>query len=247
MGTTAPFHGPTCLYRLFDESEALLYVGISNTPKERWKQHAADKPWWPLVTTRTEEWYLDRGDAEKAERVAREVEKPRFNSITLAGEVEHDNEITKEETEAAGRRVAERLAKEIEAGTFTPDKLLPPRPVLAERYGESEWAVATALWQLERQKVLTRAAGNRHIVASEENFTDITSKDLMLREIQRHFHDIPFTCADLRTATGRSNYVIRLYAERLVGEGRLREVPRPAGTTGRYVRRWALPVLRPEA
>ncbi|MET9725434.1 GIY-YIG nuclease family protein [Streptomyces zaomyceticus] len=247
MGSTAPFHGPTCLYRLFDKNSTLLYVGISNTPKERWKQHAADKPWWPLVATRGEEWYLERRDAEKAERVAREVEKPRFNSITPAGETESNDRIPKEEIEAAGRRVAERLAEDIEAGIFTSDKLLPSRPILAARYDESEWAVATALWHLERQKVLTRATGNRHIVASGENFTDITSRDLMLREIQRHFHNNPFTCADLHTATGRSNYVIRLNAERLVDEGRLREVPRPAGTVGRYVRHWALPAPRAEA
>lgn len=245
MGTTAPFHGPTCLYRLFDKSGTLLYVGISNTPKERWKQHAADKPWWPLVETRPEEWYLERGDAEKAERVAREVEKPRFNSITPAGGAESNDQIPKEEIEAARDRVAKRLVEDIKTGTFTPDKLLPPRPILAARYAESEWAVAKALWHLENQKVLTRATGNRHIVASEENFTDITAKDLMLREIRRDFHDVPFTCADLRTATGRSNYVIRLYADQLVGEGRLREVPRPAGTTGRYARHWALPAPRP--
>ncbi|MFG2334281.1 GIY-YIG nuclease family protein [Streptomyces sp. NPDC048604] len=52
-----PFHGPTCLYRSFDEIGDLLYVGISNAPKQRWKQHAADKPWWPLVAARTERWF----------------------------------------------------------------------------------------------------------------------------------------------------------------------------------------------
>ncbi|MGW1116900.1 GntR family transcriptional regulator [Streptomyces tanashiensis] len=159
MGTTAPFHGPTCLYRLVDANGTLLYVGISNAPKERWKQHAADKPWWPLVATRVEEWCLERGNAEKAERVAREVEKPRFNCINPAGGVESNDQIPKEEAEAAGRRVAERLVEDISAGTFTPDKLLPPRPILAARYDESEWAVATGLWQLERQKLLTRATG----------------------------------------------------------------------------------------
>lgn len=70
----------TALYRLFDATEQLLYVGISTQPETRWTQHAADKPWWPLVQHRKLEWHPDRGAAEDAERTAVRTEEPLYNT-----------------------------------------------------------------------------------------------------------------------------------------------------------------------
>ena len=70
----------TALYRLYDGSEQLLYVGISNDPDHRWTQHATDKPWWSLVTRRAVEWHPNRGEAEKAELAAVKTEGPLYNS-----------------------------------------------------------------------------------------------------------------------------------------------------------------------
>jgi prevent-host-death family protein len=71
---------PTALYRLFDAAEQLLYVGISTQPETRWTQHAADKPWWPLVQHRKTEWHADRKAAEDAERAAVQSEEPLYNT-----------------------------------------------------------------------------------------------------------------------------------------------------------------------
>jgi len=71
---------PTALYRLFDAAEQLLYVGISTQPETRWTQHAADKPWWPLVQRRKTEWHPDREAAESAERIAVRTEEPLYNT-----------------------------------------------------------------------------------------------------------------------------------------------------------------------
>lgn len=69
------------LYRIFDEDDALLYVGITNNPKGRILGHQSDKPWWPSVSTITLAHFPDREALEAAERVAVATEKPRFNVV----------------------------------------------------------------------------------------------------------------------------------------------------------------------
>ncbi|MGW8679633.1 type II toxin-antitoxin system prevent-host-death family antitoxin [Streptomyces sp. NPDC055817] len=77
--TAAPA-GRTALYRLFGAGDRLLYVGISTQPETRWTQHAADKPWWPLVLSRKVEWHPTRKEAEAAERTAVDAEEPLYNT-----------------------------------------------------------------------------------------------------------------------------------------------------------------------
>lgn len=72
--------GRTALYRLYNSEDVLLYVGIAADPRERWAQHAIDKPWWTEVTRRDVEWVPSRFDAETAEREAIISEKPLHNS-----------------------------------------------------------------------------------------------------------------------------------------------------------------------
>lgn len=73
--------GRTALYRLFDQSGRLLYVGVSHKPDVRWGQHSEDKDWWPLVDKRAVEWHDTRADAEHAETVAIVQEQPVFNFV----------------------------------------------------------------------------------------------------------------------------------------------------------------------
>lgn len=63
----APHQGRTALYRLYGDAENLLYVGITNNPQTRWKQHAERKPWWGAVVVREVEWFSSRAGAERAE------------------------------------------------------------------------------------------------------------------------------------------------------------------------------------
>lgn len=69
----------TALYRLFDTSGALLYVGITNDTDTRWKAHSRRKEWWPQVDTKTVEWFGDRLSAASAEAKAIREEQPRWN------------------------------------------------------------------------------------------------------------------------------------------------------------------------
>lgn len=72
--------GHTAIYRLFDEHERLLYVGITNTLLRRIREHAAEKPWWPDVAFRTVTWHEDRADAEGEETNALLTENPAHNA-----------------------------------------------------------------------------------------------------------------------------------------------------------------------
>lgn len=69
----------TALYRLRDEAGTLLYVGITNSPEQRWLQHAADKPWWPSVADLALKWYPSRELALEAEAHAIRSERPLHN------------------------------------------------------------------------------------------------------------------------------------------------------------------------
>jgi hypothetical protein len=78
---------PRCaVYRMYNTIGELLYVGITDRAdvRERWTEHAKDKPWWgevcwegdfkPLVL-----WYPDRDTALAYETEAEAKEFPRYN------------------------------------------------------------------------------------------------------------------------------------------------------------------------
>lgn len=72
---------PHTLYRFYDGSGQLLYVGITLDPGARWKAHSKDKPWWTLVASVTLEQHPNRGTVLRAERAAIIEEHPIHNVI----------------------------------------------------------------------------------------------------------------------------------------------------------------------
>lgn len=72
---------PHALYRFWDSSDVLLYIGITMNPGERWKQHRAEKPWWFEVAKVTVENYPDRKSVLDAERDAIIAEGPKYNIV----------------------------------------------------------------------------------------------------------------------------------------------------------------------
>jgi hypothetical protein len=76
----APPQGRTAVYRFFDKSGRLLYVGITHDTKVRFAAHAKDKTWWPAVSTREIVWCPTRRDAECEEVHAIATENPEHNS-----------------------------------------------------------------------------------------------------------------------------------------------------------------------
>lgn len=67
------------LYRFFDRNERLLYIGITSSPKDRFRQHAESKSWWPQVATRQITFYPTRADLAAAEIAAIKRERPMYN------------------------------------------------------------------------------------------------------------------------------------------------------------------------
>lgn len=69
----------TALYRFYDAREALLYVGITDDPWRRWREHVREKPWYPQVKHQATTWYDTEREARRAETRAIRTERPRFN------------------------------------------------------------------------------------------------------------------------------------------------------------------------
>lgn len=72
---------PTAVYRFYNSSLVLLYVGITDSPAGRWRDHAKKKPWWPQVAERTLVWHPNRKDAAAEELEAIRTEKPIYNVV----------------------------------------------------------------------------------------------------------------------------------------------------------------------
>ena len=73
--------GDTALYRHYNDSDTLLYIGISLNPFNRLSQHERDKDWFKDISTIKTEWFSDRGIAELEEVRAIKSEKPLHNII----------------------------------------------------------------------------------------------------------------------------------------------------------------------
>jgi len=70
---------PTQLYRHYDSSGQLLYVGISLSALWRTMTHRRDSAWWNEVTVVKIENHRNRWRAIEAERQAIVEERPRYN------------------------------------------------------------------------------------------------------------------------------------------------------------------------
>lgn len=69
------------LYRFYDSTGGLLYIGITSDPGARFGQHRGDKPWWTEVANIGIEQFSDRASVLTAERAAIVAERPRYNII----------------------------------------------------------------------------------------------------------------------------------------------------------------------
>lgn len=69
------------LYRMRDQSGALLYVGITLSVEGRLRAHRGDKPWWPDIASIQLEHFASREDLEAAEIAAIRNEAPMHNLL----------------------------------------------------------------------------------------------------------------------------------------------------------------------
>lgn len=71
--------GETAVYRLYDGSDQLLYVGIGRNPMGRWASHADEHLWWPSVARFEVTWFGSRDEAAAEERRALKEDNPLHN------------------------------------------------------------------------------------------------------------------------------------------------------------------------
>jgi Arm DNA-binding domain/GIY-YIG catalytic domain len=69
------------LYRFYDPTCDLLYVGQSMPIIKRFKKHATEKAWWKEIYQIIIEPFATREEALEAERVAIKTEHPKYNII----------------------------------------------------------------------------------------------------------------------------------------------------------------------
>ena len=67
------------LYRFYDRTDVLLYVGITMDLPKRFKQHRQAKPWWLAVTRVDVDHFESRRAALAAEKAAIRDESPLYN------------------------------------------------------------------------------------------------------------------------------------------------------------------------
>lgn len=80
--------GATVVYRHYDATDALLYVGIANRLKKRTAQHRRKSTWFHLVVRTTEVTFATRSEALVEELRAIREERPQFN---VAGRIESED------------------------------------------------------------------------------------------------------------------------------------------------------------
>lgn len=130
---------PTAVYRLYDATGELLYVGIAKDPGVRFEQHKYRMAWWNRVVTREITWYETRPLAEAEEYRAIKQDGPLFNVHHALGPEGPDRSkrqtyATHDASPAAFGAALRRLRAELLAGVY--DIIpLPPNEILARAYG----------------------------------------------------------------------------------------------------------------
>lgn len=155
---------PTAVYRLYDASGDLLYVGISKHPEKRFIEHEQIKFWWHQVARKTIDWYPSRPEAVAVEDTAILTENPRHDRTwRMSGSVARKHgirRVVEHDQEAA--RVVDQLRQAIESGQYEVGDRLPGYRGIGELFGVSKTTacrVVTALVDDGLVLNLSRAAG----------------------------------------------------------------------------------------
>lgn len=215
------------VYRFFNSSDELLYLGLTHNIEERWGTHARIQPWWLDVVRREFTWYETRKEAEQVEAAATALEKPRYDRSgqrTEGGEVEQRLDI---ET----TRAMEAVSADIASGTYALWSLLPAYGELSERYGVPVIGITRGLTQLARR--------DRTLVSHRDQFAvslpdrtpseDAQRIGLLFFLASNAFGDSSFTLSDLTETTGTSRFTAQQRVKQWERSGhveRIRQDPR---------------------
>lgn len=163
----------TALYRLYDVTDQLLYVGISSDPRHRWKSHALfnAETWWPRVSHKEVEWFDSRLAAAEAEVTAIKTEIPKHNTrhgrspLTLTPL--RSQEVAENGTEDAPEQVANLIRAAIHADILAPGDRLPGIQELCDQTEVSIDAARKAMKILKGEGVVVTRHGAGHWVSMD--------------------------------------------------------------------------------
>lgn len=130
----------TAVYRLYDATDQLLYVGIGPDPEARWYVHAREKPWWPDVARKSVVWHDSRSAALAEETQSIETEGPRHN--IRGGQVPHY------EPTAPGVHIPAQVAR-LRLGDLMAEVEATDEPVAVTRHGKVSGYLVPAAWYLK--------------------------------------------------------------------------------------------------
>ncbi|MFE4915837.1 GIY-YIG nuclease family protein [Streptomyces sp. NPDC056652] len=192
-----PNNEPTALYRLYDDSDVLLYLGISFSPEARWGQHRNEKHWAHQVVRTTVEWYPTRKAALAAEEKAAAAEKPLHDSSwRKTGGGERPMWLDLE----GQQKVVDGLAQEIEHGQHWMGRVLMSGAV-GKQFGVSRATASNAMRVLRDRGLLEYRHYGRYSVLEGPTKTDFDKQFEVARE-QRELRQayLVWTVAELREA-----------------------------------------------
>ncbi|MFJ6069081.1 hypothetical protein ACIQHU_39330 [Streptomyces tendae] len=159
-----PHSEPTAVYRLYDATGILLYVGASWNPEFRWEQHRTRKHWAHLVTRRTEEWHPDRPTALAAEKTAIATEKPVYDNSWRHSQTGDRPEWLDSDGKQA---VVAALTAEIGAGKYAVGHVLQTGPV-GRRFDVARATASSAMTEMVNQGLLKRWYHGRYRVLASK-------------------------------------------------------------------------------
>ncbi|MFF2383716.1 GIY-YIG nuclease family protein [Streptomyces sp. NPDC058108] len=146
--------GRNALYRLYDATDVLLYVGVSRYPNERLKEHSSDKTWWHHVARHEIAWLDSRREALAAEDTAIEKERPLYNGYHHLGKG-WPQKALKYDDSADRARVAEGVRSALKRGDYLPGTLLQGAPV-GRQYNASPSTAHSVLGDLAKEGLLVK-------------------------------------------------------------------------------------------
>lgn len=194
------YYGRTALYRFYDKTGRLLYVGISGNPEPRWRSHETIQFWWTDVVRKELVWLPTRAKARAAETRAIRREKPLYDRSDRRARLSEE-ELRDRQRESTARAVAT-LKHAMQTGELPRGSVLPGNHVLAKRYALATEAVWSAVKDLAENKALTSTC-NRYVVHDPETFPrDLAYRHgLLYALILQAFGQESFTCSEVQKRT----------------------------------------------
>lgn len=172
---------PTALYRFYDNSGQLLYVGITHALERRWQAHKQTQLWWLDVARKEHVWLPNRAEAEAAELKAIQTEKPVWDKsrTPTRGETWCDNPRRDPREERLVSEAAQKIGAGIQSGAFPAWSFLPTPKVLGQRLNVSIRAAV-----LGRRRL---SLGDNAILAqSWHHFMVIPKDDFPSEDVRRY-------------------------------------------------------------